>query len=95
MIIQRDRQGLVNEVTLSCQMGWEPVPYRFQFARLVLLSGFLGRRRTELGHTLNQWADDNPGRKRLNHWALALAGRPVEAWLLYAERLSLGVEPTS
>ena len=85
----------MSEVTLSCRMGWEPVPYRLQFARLVLLSGFLGRRRTELGHALNQWADNNPGRKRLNHWVLSLAGRPVEAWLLFAERLPSGVAPLS
>jgi len=85
MIMSRDRVGLISSITLSCRIGWGPTGSRFQFARLVLMSGFAGHRKTDLGDALNDWAERNPGCRRVNHWVLSTHGRPVEAWLLYSE----------
>jgi hypothetical protein len=93
MIMSRDRVGLITSITLSCRIGWGPSRSRFQFARLVLMSGFAGHRRVDLGDALNEWADLNPGCRRMNHWVLSTHGRPVETWLLYTEEASPMSDP--
>ena len=91
-LIQRDRQGLVGEVTLTCRHGWEPSPVRFQFARVVVAASFVGRPKRTLGDALNDWTEENPGRQRVTYWSVSVNGRPVEAWVLYVERMTTSAD---
>jgi len=83
--VHQDRQSLVGAVTLTCRAESAPVDFQYQLERMELRSGWLGRRRTEVGEGLNRWLDANPHRRRVNYWVLSSNGVPMDLWILFME----------
>ena len=80
-----NEQGLVRAMTFSCIASSRRKPLAFQFDRVRLAqSTLIVRDPQDIARTLVAWSGAHPGVQRLNNWIVALNGRPLETWVLFA-----------